>query len=141
MKITSDSHLDHDLTPAHVARLLERFANKTGFFIETVELSAELPPVMCGLHGPAVGDAPVPESEVEYVVRGARLGASRVVDRAPRPTRKLTVIAGPHDDESCILYTAFGGPVAPREPFDEGLKTEAEKQASKDFWAVHALSR
>ncbi len=36
MKIHADSHLDHNLTPAHVAFLRSHFAGKTGFFIETV---------------------------------------------------------------------------------------------------------
>lgn len=39
------SHLDHDLTPAHVAWLTSHFADRTGFFLETVELPAELPPL------------------------------------------------------------------------------------------------
>jgi len=141
MKITSDSHLDHNLTSEHVEWLLKHFADRIGFFIETVELPRELAPVECDLYGPSVGDPPVSESDVTYLVRGNRPGASRVVRRVPRLTRTLTVIAGPHGDEPVVLYTAYGGPAAPREPFDGSLRTKEEKQASRDFWAVHALVR
>lgn len=141
LKITSDSHLDHGLGPDHIAWLLDRFADKTGFFIETVELPDDLPPIACGLHGPAVGDEPVPEDEVSYAVRGGRPGASRMCSRLPRLTRTISVIAGPHAADPLVLYTAFGGPVAPREPFDPGLMTEQAKAESRDFWAEHALSR
>jgi hypothetical protein len=40
-----------------------------------------------------------------------------------------------------ILYTAFGGPAAPREPGDPSLDgNEAGLAESKAFWAEHALS-
>lgn len=38
-----------------------------------------------------------------------------------------------------ILYTAFGGPLAPREPGDPDLPAE-ERAESEAFWAEHALS-
>lgn len=128
------SHLDHDLTPAHVAWLTSHFADRTGFFLETVELPAELPPLTCALHGPLVGDAPVPESEVSYRRRGDRPGASRLCARPPRPTRLLTVIAGPEGEDP------FGGPAAPREPFDLSLGGGEVLEASRAFWSEHALS-
>lgn len=107
MKITADSHTDHRLTPEHLAWLCERFADRTGFFIEEALLPGRLPSVeWCGLHGPKAGDAPVLEEEVTYVTRGERAGASRMCKCPPRPTRTITVIAGPHGDEPCILYTA-----------------------------------
>jgi deoxycytidine triphosphate deaminase len=55
MKIHADSHLDHNLTPAHVAFLRSHFAGKTGFFIETVILPHELSDLTCGLYGPTMG--------------------------------------------------------------------------------------
>jgi hypothetical protein len=85
-----------------------------------------------------MGDLPVPDGECTMVVRGARRGASRLCGRAPRPSRLVTVIAGPHGD-ACILYTAFGGPQAPREPFDPSLD-DAGRACSVAFWAEHALS-
>lgn len=143
LKIHENSHRDHNLTDAHVDFILSAFADKTGFFIATVRLPEHLPDLMTGLHGPVMGDAPVPESEVEYIVRGNRAGASRMTNRPPRPTRWVTVIGGQHGDEPCVLYTAYGshdGPLAPREPWDTSIP-EAERAASRDFWAVHALSR
>jgi hypothetical protein len=140
IKILDASHLDHSLTPAHVAWLLEYFSDRVGFFLETVELPPELPDLPCGLHGPLVGDPPVPESEVTYRRRGERLGATRLCARPSRPTRLLTVIAGPDGDEPCALYTAFGGPAAPREPFDLSMAPDEVQAAARAFWAEHALS-
>lgn len=139
MKITSESHLDHGLSEAHVAWLLKCFAERNEFFLTTVELPEELPPLECGLHGPLMGDEPVPESECHYERRGTRMGSSRMCSRAPRATRLVTVIAGPDGSEPCVLYTAFGGPSAPREPFDPALKS-FEVLESKVFWGEHALS-
>jgi len=52
----------------------------------------------------------------------------------------VTIIAGPHEGHSCILYTAYGGPAAPREAADPYIESEEEREASRAFWAVHALS-
>lgn len=137
MKIIAESHTDH-VTSAHLDWLLDRFKDRTAFFIETVTLPEELPPVRCDLWGPATGEDPVPEAEVSYVTRGARKGPSRVVQREHLLTRQLTVIAGPEGDEPCVLYTAYGGPAAPREPWDETLD-DAGKLESELFWSEHAL--
>jgi hypothetical protein len=40
---------------------------------------------------------------------------------------------------ACILYTAFGGPLTPKEPGDATLSGE-ERQESFKFWSQHALS-
>lgn len=168
MILHPESHTDHHLTPDQVDYILTRFREREAFFIETVELPEELGTVMCGLHGPAMGDAPVEDWEVTYAVRGGRAGPSRLCDRPIRQTRLLTVIAGPHEEpcafcrgtgwgergslpircnctdgkvsHACILYTAYGGASAPREPWDPSLD-EAGKAESVAFWATHALSR
>lgn len=139
MQITKDSHLDHNLTAAHVALIKERFGDREAFFIETVELPQELDPLPCQLHGPAVGEAPVPETEVFYEVRGNRPGPSRMVKREPVLVRTMTVIGGPHEGQ-CILFTAYGGPCAPREPWDESLDDDGRREATS-FWAEHALGQ
>ena len=139
LTLHADSHVDHDLTREQVDYLLERFKDRTGEFVETVELPEALGEVPCALHGPAVGDAPVPEAEVSYGRRGARQYRSRLTDRPPRRTRKVTVIAGEHKGAPCVWFTAFGGPPSPQEPSDPGLP--AEKVAdSEAFWREHALS-
>jgi len=138
MKIDPESHLDHGLTQAHIDHMMERFADKTTFFIETFEMPAELPDLMNGLYGPRVGDPPVTEDQVHYKVRGDRKGESRMIAKPPRPTRMMTVIAGPADDvEGIVLYTAYGGVSAERAPFDA---PEDEKEKSARFWSEHALA-
>jgi hypothetical protein len=160
------SHFDHGLTEAQVDHIMQRFADREAFFIATIELPEALGTVSCGLHGPLVGDAPIAEADVTYAKRGTRAWNSRLVDRAAKPTRTVTVIAGPHKEPCpqcttsawnilhraacptcggvgelqyvCIVYTAFGGPLAPQEPGDPGCK---DVEASKQFWSEHALTR
>jgi len=138
MQRITESHVDHGLTEAQLRYLFDRFADRNGFFIETIELPEQLGTVPCGLHGPLMGDAPIIETEVLRQVRGDRTWQSRLVDRAPRQVRTVTVIAGPHGDLPCVLYTAFGGPLAPQEPGDPGCR---DLTASLAFWDQHALSR
>lgn len=138
MKRHAASHFDHGLNDAQVDFLMKRFADRAAFFIETVELPEQLGTVPCGLHGPLTGGAPVEESEVTYAKRGTRAWPSRLVDRPKQQVRTVTVIAGPHDDEACIVYTMYGGPCAPQEPDDPGCK---DVVASRQFWTVHALTR
>lgn len=133
-----DSHLDHGLTDAQVAFIMSRFETRDSFFVESFELPEDLGTVSCGLYGPTVGDAPVEETDVRYASRGNRAWDSRLVDRPARPTRTVTVIAGPYNDQSCVLYTAFGGPCAPQETGDPDCK---DVDASKKFWAQHALAQ
>lgn len=101
-------------------------------------LPDDLPDLDCGIYGPNVGDPPVQEHEVWYACRVGRRNVSRLVDRPSRPTRTLTVIFGHYRDEGCILFTAFGGPLAPKETTDPSL-TEEERAASVEFWSRHAL--
>jgi hypothetical protein len=136
MKLHPESHLDHGLPQAVVDEILARFAARDAFFIETIEVSQSLP---CALHGPAVGESPVGEAEATYETRGERAWPSRMCSRAPSRTTLVTVIGGPHEGE-CILYTAYPGPCAPREPGDPAL-SGAELEAAKVFWAHHALGR
>lgn len=135
------SHLDHGLTPAHLEWLSSKFAGRTGFFIETVEMPEGLPSLRCSLYGPAMGDAPVAEEHVSYAVRGNRRCASRhLAGVFPRETRLVTVVAGVVGEDPCVLYTSYGGPEAPREPGDLSLGTMEQILESREFWAKHALS-
>jgi hypothetical protein len=160
-----DSHVDHGLTDAQLRYLLDRFADRTSFFIETITLPAELGTVPCGLYGPLMGDPIISEDEVMYAARGTRTWTSRLIDLPPRQQHEVTVIAGPHEEAdvcprcagklgapgacdlcdgygklkyACILYTAFGGPLAPQEPGDPGCK---DPSASAAFWREHALAK
>lgn len=167
----ADSHLDHALTEAQIDHLFAAFADRGEFFIAELELPVELGTVPCGLHGPKMGDPPVPDHEVTRERRGERAWSSRLVERPVRQVRTVTVIAGPHAGEACVLFTAFGGPLAPQEPGDVRRQLEElertrgalsdrspesaehtavyaqivalrEKRAAADtFWSEHALSR
>jgi hypothetical protein len=160
-----DSHVDHGLTEAQLRYLFDRFADRKGFFLETIELPEQLGTVPCGLYGPNMGDPPIGEDEITYARRGDRAWESRLVKQPTRPTRLVTVIAGPHDEpcpqcttsawnmlhrancptccgagilkHDCVLYTAFGGPASPQEPGDPGCK---DPVASVAFWHEHALA-
>ena len=174
-----DSHVDHGLTEAQLSYLLDRFASRDSFFIETITLPRELGTVPCGLYGPLTGDPTIREDEDSYAARGTRAWDSRLIDLPPREQHEVTVIAGPHEvpcedchgtgerlnlsltvqfsmggeqihrpcppcngtgkiAHACVLFTAFGGPLAPQEPGDPACKDVA---ASTTFWREHALAK
>lgn len=144
----ADSHVDHDVSEAQLAWIIERASEHLLLFTArepappilklTLQLPYELGTVPCGLHGPQMGDEPVLEPEVSYAVRGKRGGESRLVERPVRQVRKISLIAGEHDGHRWVLFTTFGGPIAPREPFDAQGDERAESEA---YWAEHALSK
>lgn len=136
MKLHPDSHVDHGLSAAQVDYLLERFADRSTFFVETVDLPDALGTAPCDLVGPSVGDAPVREDQVIYRARGARSWRSRTIALPARRSRRVTVVAGPHDGQPCVLFTAYGGPPAPQEPDDPACR---DLLASQAFWREHAL--
>jgi hypothetical protein len=106
-----------------------------------------------GLYGPSSGDAPIAENdpghEITHRARPGREGLSRLVNKPMRDTDLFTVVYGPHKDKEGkeypkVLYTAFGGPPAEREPTDQYFKenpddVEGYARAVK-FWEEHALS-
>lgn len=138
MRIHKDSHVDHGLTQAQLSYLLERFGDHNKFFLVTIDLPEDLGTVPCGLYGPLMGDAPVTDDEVTLSNRMGRQWPTRFIEAASRQTRQVTLIAGPHDGEPCVLYTAYGGPSAPQEPGDPACR---DKPASEAFWATHALAK
>ena len=141
MIISPESHLDHGLGDDHIEFLKREFKGRKGFFIETFTLPVDLDPLKSGLYGPLSGDEPITEDRVSYETRGDRPGESRMLKAPHRDTRTMTVIAGPDGDESCVLYTSYGGPNAPREPFDPAFAEDPKGLAeSKAFWAEHALA-
>jgi hypothetical protein len=167
MRKHAASHVDHSLTEDQLRYLLDRFADRQSFFIETITLPRELGTVPCGLYGPVMGDPSIGEDEITYAPRGSRAWNSRLIELPTRQQHEVTVIAGPHEEpcwhcdgsggigswkaripcwtcdhgkvkHACILYTAFGGPLAPQEPGDPGCK---DPEASAAFWRDHALSK
>ena len=128
----SDHGVDQNLLTWALAQV-----SAPGFFLTTVEIPVEFGDLSNSLHGPASGDAPVAENDVTYVQRSADRPLSRMVARPVRATRLLTVIG--IQGESPVVFTAYGGPAAEREPGDPSLSAD-EKAASAAFWAEHALS-
>jgi hypothetical protein len=136
------SHVDH--IPAGVIEAVKlAFADVANpdrrILIETFELPEEAGTVGCALYGPTMGDSPVPDDEVQYRVRPGRSWPSRMVARLVRPTRILTVVAGPHDGHDLVMFTCYGGPAASPEVDDPNLKP-ADRAASIAFWNDHALA-
>lgn len=138
MYISPESHLDHGLELHHIRFILDRFAHHVGNFAETVELDQWMNPLPCSLYGPIMGDEPVDPLDVDYRRRGNRAWSSPILVSKPnRWSTQLTVIGGPDQFGQTILYTAFGGPLAPQEPGDPNCVDVA---ASEEFWSHHALS-
>ncbi len=139
MIITKESHLDHGLTKRQIEYIARKFEKKRAFFIEQFRLPPHLGTVASGLYGPEAGDPQITEDVVTYQKRGSRKGPSRMIALPHRKQKWVTVIGGPGDDGETILYTAYGGPLAPREPWEveSDPKLHAE---SLDFWSQHALS-
>ena len=142
--VDHQTHLDHGLTMAQLAFVLKELKDTSTFKIVTLDLPRELGTVECALYGPAMGDEPVTEDQVHYAKRGDRAECSRLVNLLPRQTSKLTAICVPDHENYAegviVLATTYGGPAAPREPFDvPAEQTEARAEAEK-FWQEHALS-
>jgi len=143
MYISAESHLDHNLSLRHLRFILDMCAHTIPYGDGPTKLTLDLPdgmePVPCALYGPLVGDAPVDQKKVKYRTRGTRGWASPIVYRPCRPSRQVSVIIGwdGRQYHVPVLYTAFGGPIAPREPGDPECEDVA---ASEDFWLRHALS-
>lgn len=140
MHLSPESHAHH-LSPAQIDWVMRAFGEREGFFIATAELPKGLGELSSGLYGPIVGDRPVSDAEARYETRAGRAWPSRLVRRPSRPTRVVTVIGGPDAAGRTVLYTAYGGPAAPREPGDPSLEGDAAALAeSTAFWREHALA-
>lgn len=141
IKILPASHVDHGVPVGTLQYALEYFANRDKFFAEVIHLPDGFPGVPSGLYGPLAGDDPVEERDVRYIVRLGRRCSSRMVARVDRLVRTLVVIAGPVQGvDGLVLYTCYGGQIAPREPGDTSINTWEEVLASREFWSQHALA-
>jgi hypothetical protein len=138
-------HADHGITEDQMAHIQNQIASGAteGVLLETgatnwpITIPANLGSVPCGLHGPAMDDEPVPESEVQNIARGEREWTDRLVDRPFRPVDYVQVIGIQKEDGSFLLFTVYGGPLAPQNPADP---TCQDVPTSTKFWADHALS-
>jgi len=137
MNIVKVFHADHGISDALLLSALKRLNLGEGFFARTLEL--ESPLVMSALYGPDAGDPPVPDEEVDLCKRTEDRPPSRMVDWPKRPSNKLSII-GTVAADGATIFTAYGGPLAPREPGDVSMTTDEERAESAAFWATHALA-
>lgn len=83
-----------------------------------------------------------PESEIVFAYRKDRPHPTRfVIDREPEATNEVTIILcrDKFKPGAMVLISAFPGSNALPEPWDPQLTKPEQKQASKEFWASHAL--
>lgn len=136
-KLFTVFHSDHGISEAQMEHIQSSLLDKPdGFFIQQIDLPEELGTVPNGMYGPVAGDAAIGEDEVIYEKRGDRPYADRMICKAPRPCSFVQAI-GVRDGDSFTLYTVYGGCLAPQHPEDE---TNQDPDASKAFWAQHALA-
>lgn len=137
--IHRESHTDH-LTMTQIAWVLAALEGRDGFFIETLTMPVEIGSTINALYGPACGDPPILDAETYEDVRPPRKHLSRLkIDSPKRKTQQITAICGPHDGQPCVVYTIYGGPLAPKEPTDPTLQ-EKDREESIKFWSQHALA-
>lgn len=133
-------HQDHGINPDQMDNTQETLRLSelpVGFFIRTVRIPLALGPVPCGIHGPVMGDAPISDDEIVYRTRGDRPYTDRCIDRPLRQVSYVQAIGTMREDGSCLLYTVYGGPLAPMNPEDPGCP---DREAARAFWSKHALS-
>lgn len=136
----NDARLEFNVPLALVEELLGLYLPPVpGFFALTAPIPDNHPDVLCGLHGPCMGDAPVKDDEADWRTLEGRPHALRVCKREPRFVRKLTMIGLAHPDKTVELFTSYGGPIAPKSPMDKTCSS-SELMASHNFWAQHARS-
>lgn len=136
------AHADHGLTPDHVTFVEAAAQAQSGFFILNMEMPDHLDDLPSALYGPSVGDEPITEDEVTYEKRNGRPGPSRLIDRPPRPARRMVIIGLDKGDEGIVIFTAYGtqsAEVAPREWWDTSMKPHEAAEAAS-FWSQHALA-
>jgi len=132
-------HHDHGIDTPQLEWILNRAdrcpitKDHIGFFIKLVQLDEGTVP--CGLYGPAMGDAPIPDDQVILEKRGDREWTDRIIDR---PTRNVTdvQVIGIREEEVTTVFTVYGGPLAPQNPEDPSCE---DVDASTKFWSEHAL--
>lgn len=84
-----------------------------------------------------------PQDLIVYAYRHGRAGLTRfVLDREPEPTTSATVVLKRHDDRPgvMILISSWAGHESQPEPWDENLRDEESRAASRAFWSNHALT-
>lgn len=76
-----------------------------------------------------------------FALRIGREKPSRVVPGIEgKETTKVVILAFPSkDSRDYVLITSFVGSLAPKEPWDQNIRSQAEREESLDFWCSNAL--
>lgn len=142
LMLRDDGHYDvHSITSEHINWLSQQPEVMAAKGPVTLILPEHLPELPNSLIGPASGHGPVGNDhpEVYRGKRGERNYDSKMLRGKNQTTRMITAIVRPHKETGRpFLITAFGGPLAPKEPDDPTLRDE-EREESKRFWSEHAL--
>ena len=109
------------------------------FICQVFEVPVSRGTVPSALYGPSVGDDPITEDEVTYMVRGKPGQESRMIDKPVRQAHNMCVI-GLVGKIAFTLYGTQANEPSPREPWDEGFASDEEKEFATKFWSEHALS-
>jgi len=134
------THLDHGLDTDNLEAVREaakECPDGAEVWIKTIKSPHEAPSAI-HYH--------VPESEVFYARRGSRRNLSRLCARPQRMVFEVTIIAGMSQDGVTRVWTAYGGPHAPREPedsyfvFSDAARKSSEYREAREFWSHAALS-
>ena len=85
-----------------------------------------------------------PEDEIVMVYRKGRSGQTPMVkNREANPCSSVVAILkkdrSVKDKPVYELVTSYIGIDSPREPWDPGISTEEEKNASEEYWRTHAI--
>ena len=80
-------------------------------------------------------------SDTYFSKRKGREGPSRVaLDQDFQGTSIISIVAEPLDEKQYNLISAWYGPIAPREPWDNTLLNDQKRlDESLSFWCCHAL--
>ena len=80
-------------------------------------------------------------SDTYFSIRKGREGPSRVVlDEKPKETSIISIVAEPIDEKQYNLSSAWYGPIAPKEPWDNTFLNDQKcNDESLHFWCCHAL--
>lgn len=139
MKIAKVFHADHGVSEETLAWAIETIAPE-GFFLRTLTLPETHSDLLNALYGPASGDEPIDDEKVVAFERGNGRGTSRGIALPKRPTRLLTVI-GMVSEGAAVIFTAYGGPAAEREPTDPSIANDPQAiETARAFWKDHALA-
>jgi hypothetical protein len=143
LMLRDDGHYDvHKITKQHIDWLSQQPEVMAAKGPVTLTLPDSLPRLPNSLVGPASGHSPVTDDHPDVYMAsrgGGREYNSKMIRGENQTTNIITAIVRPHKETGRpFLITAFGGPMAPKEPNDPTL-SDQERKASQEFWSQHAL--